>query len=234
VDRILQFPPDERLTPHIPDILKLKNPTLLDVDHVLTKYIGGSSPPFPFETPEKYCKWNFLFLRLVLASQSYLLSAITCQFLFLFHVHSLHSLQSDIWAASHHSPQKIRVPFLAINAADDPIVGFVPTVETQKSSTCALAVTPSGGHLGWFHGGDWFSRPDRWIRQPVLEWLAAVGEDYIPGPELKREARSETFERDGFVLQKGREWCAGYKVIQEGVLLEGITTDTSAQVLAGL
>ncbi|KAF9514118.1 hypothetical protein BS47DRAFT_1316969 [Hydnum rufescens UP504] len=151
LDRILQFPPDERLTPHIPDILKLKNPTLLDVDHVLTKYIGGSSPPFPFETPEKYCKY--------LGSEPPL------------------------------DHRRFAFPYLAINAADDPIVGFVPTVETQKSSTCALAVTPSGGHLGWFHGGDWFGRPDRWIRQPVLEWLAAVGEDYVPGSELKREAR---------------------------------------------
>jgi len=53
-----------------------------------------------------------------------------------------------VWASNHRHISSIRVPFLAINAADDLIVGFTPAEETAHGQTCALAVTASGGHLG--------------------------------------------------------------------------------------
>ena len=128
------------------------------------------------------------------------------------------------------------MPFLALNAADDPIVGFVPSDETAKSVTCALAVTPSGGHLGWFHGGSTFGRPDRWIRQPVLEWLHAVAMDYVPDSKLGVNGKDRTIERDGFVLEKGKD-LVGFRVVERGIIIDGaapISTDPSSQLISGL
>jgi len=78
---------------------------LKDVDQAMTRFIGASSPPFPFESADAYY----------------------------------------VWASSHHELPKIRVPFLPINAADDPIVGFVPSEETARSLTwdVLIAVTRS-------------------------------------------------------------------------------------------
>jgi len=196
LESIRRLPPDDRLAPQIANILSLKNPTLKDVDQAMTRFIGGSSPPFPFESADTYY----------------------------------------VWASSHHELPKIRVPFLAINAADDPIVGFVPSEETARSLTCALAVTPSGGHLGWFHGGGWFGKPERWIRQPVLEWLCAVGEDYVADSKLGVQGRSGTIERDGFVLEKGKD-LVGYRFVQRGIVVDGVmpaSTDPAAQLVSGL
>ncbi|KAF9514146.1 hypothetical protein BS47DRAFT_1343474 [Hydnum rufescens UP504] len=196
LESIRTLPPDDRLAPQIANILSLKNPTLKDVDQAMTRFIGGSSPPFPFESADAYY----------------------------------------VWASSHHELPKIRVPFLAINAADDPIVGFVPSEETARSLTCALAVTPSGGHLGWFHGGGWFGKPERWIRQPVLEWLCAVGEDYVADSKLGVQGRSRTIERDGFVLEKGKD-LVGFRFVQRGIVVDGLvpaSTDPAAQLVSGL
>lgn len=193
---IRKLPPDDRLSPILDNILSLKNPTLKEVDHAMTRFIGGSSPPFPFESADTYY----------------------------------------VWASSHRSLPEIRVPFLALNAADDPIVGFSPLDETAKSVTCALAVTPSGGHLGWFHGGSTFGKPDRWIRQPVLEWLHAVAVDYVPDSKLGVDGRDRTIERDGFVLEKGKD-LVGYRVAERGIIIDGeapISTDSSSQLISGL
>ena len=131
----------------------------------------------------------------------------------------------------------IRVPFLAINAADDPIVGFTPAEETVHGQTCALAVTPSGGHLGWFHGGSPIGRggpPERWIRKPVLEFLRAAAEDYIPdsrhGPP--RGGR-DCIERDGFVLERGKD-LVGYQVVSTGHIIHGERNQSGKDKKQGL
>lgn len=56
VDNMKSFPEDRRLSPQIPKILGLKNPTLREVDTELTRVLGGDSPPFPFKTVDDYCK----------------------------------------------------------------------------------------------------------------------------------------------------------------------------------
>jgi len=184
VDTLRKLPPDDRLAPQMANILSLKKPTLKQVDHALTRFCGGGSPPFPFKSADEYY----------------------------------------VWASSHRHISSIRVPFLAINAADDPIVGFTPAEETVHGQTCALAVTPSGGHLGWFHGGSPIGRggpPDRWIRKPVLEFLRAVAEDYIPdsrhGPP---KGGRDCIERDGFVLERGKD-LVGYQVVSTGHIIHG-------------
>lgn len=149
---------------------------------------------------------------------------------------------SGRYSASHKHPYKIRVPFLAINASDDPIVMYNPTEETEKSMTSALAVTPHGGHLGWFHGGSFltglFGRglpPDRWVRKPVLEFLKACAEDYVPDTRYGMGRNGgDRFERDGFVLEKGREKFVGFKVIQEGLIIKGEQNEPSKTLIAGL
>lgn len=134
------------------------------------------------------------------------------------------------------------MPFLAINAADDPIVMYNPTEETENSVTCALAVTPCGGHLGWFHGGIFLtglfgrgSPPDRWIRKPALEFMRACAEDYVPDSKYGMGRNGEDrVERDGFVLEKGKEKLIGFKVVQEGIIIQGEQDASSKELIAGL
>jgi hypothetical protein len=128
------------------------------------------------------------------------------------------------------------VPFLAINAADDPLVGHNPTDETQHSVTCALAITDKGGHLGWFTGGlNPFSRipPDRWVRRPALEFIRAVAEDYVPDTGIGPLPRGEdTVEHTGFTMERGKD-LVGFKVIEEGQIIHGVDVGpTRSGVLA--
>lgn len=139
------------------------------------------------------------------------------------------------------------MPFLAINALDDPIVAHLPTLETESSTTCCLAVTPKGGHLGWFTGGRFLTGltsllgglpPDRWVRQPVLEFLKAAAEDVVSeskfangfGGDDGRTVKGD----DGFILEKGKESTVGFKVVQEGVIIKGEEDTTAEDLKAGL
>lgn len=66
-------------------------------------------------------------------------------------------------ASSVDASMGIRVPLLAIHAADDPIVcdEALPFEEVQVTPYIVLCVTSLGGHLGWFEtgGGRWFVKP---------------------------------------------------------------------------
>src|SRR5258706_13631414 len=70
VDTLRKLPPDDRLAPQMDNILSLKNPTLKQVDHALTRFCGGGSPPFPFKSADDYCEcaWSNLFRLFVLIS----------------------------------------------------------------------------------------------------------------------------------------------------------------------
>jgi uncharacterized protein len=103
------------------------------------------------------------------------------------------------WASSLHLTGDIRVPFLAINATDDPVVQRCPT-KAGGNGYVALGLTPSGGHLGWFESDGIFGTK-RWVSRPVLEWLRAVGEDLAyDGP-----TGTEIYVEDGFFREVGRE-----------------------------
>ncbi|OBZ74867.1 hypothetical protein A0H81_05129 [Grifola frondosa] len=52
-----------------------------------------------------------------------------------------------LWASSHNVLADVRVPLLAINANDDPIVQDLPR-DVGGNELIALAVTKGGGHLG--------------------------------------------------------------------------------------
>jgi uncharacterized protein len=130
------------------------------------------------------------------------------------------------WASSLHMIGDIRVPFLAINATDDPVVQRYPT-EVGGSGYVALGLTPSGGHLGWFESDGLF-RTKRWVTKPVLEWLRAVGEDLaFDGP-----IGAEIYEEDGFLKEVGREHF-GCKEVEGGGRIVGFD-GRKAALLPGL
>jgi len=119
-----------------------------------------------------------------------------------------------IWASSHYVLPDVRVPLLALNAADDPIVHKVP--EDVDNPSVVLAVTPGGGHLGWFETGkDGPGSVTRWITKPVIEWLRLVGEDLV----LERRTKEVYVSEDGFFKESGRD-DIGCKVIDGGGLVE--------------
>ncbi|KAJ1305168.1 hypothetical protein OPQ81_000199 [Rhizoctonia solani] len=115
------------------------------------------------------------------------------------------------WARSDTHLGMVRVPLLAINAADDPIVRTLPVEAALGSKCVVLAVTPKGGHLGWFEGGTPWGRsrpPPRWIRKPVKEWIEATCEVLTSG----REVGDEWVEDEkGFTVERERRHI-GFKV----------------------
>ncbi|KAJ7219250.1 Alpha/Beta hydrolase protein [Mycena pura] len=117
------------------------------------------------------------------------------------------------WGSSHNVLSKIRVPYLAINAADDPVVQRVP-MDGGGNGMVIMALTPSGGHLGWFHAGPQ-GAIDRWIKGPVLEWLSLAG-DVLVHPTLPRGPR--VYVEDDYYREDGR--AGGCKEIEGGGLIK--------------
>ncbi|KAI0167116.1 AB-hydrolase YheT [Hypoxylon sp. FL1284] len=66
-------------------------------------------------------------------------------------------------ASSSDALVAVRIPFLAINAVDDPIVSSLslPYAEASTNPYTVLCTTSLGGHLGWFEigGGRWHGKP---------------------------------------------------------------------------
>lgn len=134
-----------------------------------------------------------------------------------------------VWASSHKLLGDVRVPFLALNSDDDPIVTVLPVhaEESQLSPWVVFGVTSKGGHLGWFEEGSTREQPRRWYRRPVLEWLKTMGDEVVPQkrdlPEIK--------EIDGYMKEVGTE-SVGYKVLEGSGHVVGI--EGEGGLLAGL
>jgi len=133
--------------PDIEGLLKAKNPRLVDLDNMVIRFVGGSSPPFPFPSSVAYQEW----------------------------------------ASSHNHIRTVRVPFLAINALDDPIVRDIPIPIPEEASHTIIVITPRGGHLGWFQRQEraGFLHVERWSQRPVCEWLRATGDELVAKPRKK-------------------------------------------------
>jgi uncharacterized protein len=129
------------------------------------------------------------------------------------------------WASSHKVLGDVSVPFLAINAADDPIVTSFP-LDVGGSGYVVLAVTSSGGHLGWFEAAQ-AGGVVRWITKPVIEWLRATGNELV----RSIPARGGKMEIDGFWTEEGLEHL-GWKVVSEGGTIVGAEGEEG--LLAGL
>jgi predicted alpha/beta-fold hydrolase len=132
------------------------------------------------------------------------------------------------YASSHKSLPGIKVPYLAINAEDDPIVRVIPRPDepgVPASGWVAVAVTKYGGHLGWFEDGDLRFEVRRWIKEPVLQWIKVLVDEFIRDPG---QGGRETEIVDGFTREIGRN-NIGFKEVDgkdlpQGPNVEGLTT----------
>ncbi|KAI0643883.1 AB-hydrolase YheT, partial [Trametes meyenii] len=97
----------------------------------------------------------------------------------------------------------VRIPCLAINSIDGPITGkgCLPIHEVQENPWIVLAVTRTGGHLGWYERSPDGGRVARWYVKPVTQFLAALLEY---GLEERAHPRT-VVDQDGFIRQAGRE-----------------------------
>jgi predicted alpha/beta-fold hydrolase len=66
----------------------------------------------------------------------------------------------------------IKIPLLIIQAKDDPVVEYngIPKNLSSENQTI-VAITQSGGHIGWIEG---IFNLRRWYIKPVLEFLNTV------------------------------------------------------------
>jgi predicted alpha/beta-fold hydrolase len=130
------------------------------------------------------------------------------------------------WASSHRSLKDIQRPFLALSTRNDPIVKYNPIREVEEESQwVALGVTKSGGHLGWFEGGNvaGFRRkyPKRWFTQAVAEWCSANVEEVGHAETLMGRALKEVVMNGEFRVEKGRP-DVGYKVLRDDGVVVGV------------
>jgi predicted alpha/beta-fold hydrolase len=127
-------------------------------------------------------------------------------------------------ASSHDKLDSVRVPFLAVNADDDPIASWVPR-DYDRNEWVTIVVTRGGGHLGWFQSG---GAANRWARRPALEWFKATAEDVSLGPRSVRPVESI----DGWLVEAGRE-DLGCQEIGDGGTIQAQTRQ-KGDGLAGL
>jgi predicted alpha/beta-fold hydrolase len=132
-----------------------------------------------------------------------------------------------IYTSCHRALNDIRIPFLTINAGDDPIVRSVP-VNAIGPGWGVMVITQGGGHLGWFEAGVKFGEATRWIKKPVLEWLRAVGEDLV----LDNRKGLPLHEVGGFLKEIGRDDIGCKEVGEEA----GFIVSTAGQegIMRGL
>jgi uncharacterized protein len=115
-------------------------------------------------------------------------------------------------SSSYDKLDTIRIPFLALNSDDDPIVPWAPQ-DYDRNEWFTLVVTCGGGHMGWFQSG---KAVDQWARRPVLEWLRATAEDVILEPRKIREIEW----RDGWLVEDGSEHL-GCREVGDGGTTQG-------------
>jgi len=119
---------------------------------------------------------------------------------------------------------RVRVPYLALDAEDDPIANETPVDSTNPWVT--LVTTAAGGHLGWFEKESGTIR--RWVRKPALEWFSLTAERV----RLEHRRPRGIIERGGWLLDAGNE-DIGVVVVEEGtIMVQG--AEVKDGLLAGL
>lgn len=134
-----------------------------------------------------------------------------------------------VWGSSHELLGKVKVPLLALNADDDPIVRILP-IDAGPDALgpwVVFGVTRGGGHLGWFERGSYWGHLKRWVSNPVIEWLKATGEGMV----RERQRGRKLVEVDGFLKEEGGN-NIGCKVVEGGGHIVGAESEEG--LLAGL
>lgn len=80
-------------------------------------------------------------------------------------------------ASSCNRLLSVRIPFLAINSLDDPIVGFeaIPEEEVRANPYTLLVETTKGGHVAWFED----TKGKRWYTDPLCRFLSGFHQDIV-------------------------------------------------------
>jgi len=129
--------------------------------------------------------------------------------------------------STHHIIKDVRVPYLAISAADDPVVRRVP-MDGGGNPYVVMGLTTGGGHLGWFQAGG-AHNVDRWTTQPVLEWLRLMGDDVVHDSTSK--GRAIFIDSEGWLREEGQPQLGCRESFEEG-LIDG--SGGEAGILQGL
>ena len=130
------------------------------------------------------------------------------------------------WASSHYVLNDIRVPYLAINAVDDPVVEHVP-LDAIKNGYVVVGLTTRGGHLGWFQSGPRLSL-ERWTTNPILEWFKLIGDDVL---HAANQGNKIYKDGDGFLREENKP-NLGCKEVKDGGLIDWTTGEP--ELLQGL
>jgi predicted alpha/beta-fold hydrolase len=135
------------------------------------------------------------------------------------------------WSASDRVISDIRVPYLAINAKDDPLVRESPS-DSAGNGWVTLAFTARGGHLGWFESG-MDGQMKRWMTKPVLEWCKGWVEQLLLDEHgvIKGRKCRPFKEVDGFLKEVGREEYGCREVGGADERIADISTDGKFQGL---
>ncbi|THV00751.1 AB-hydrolase YheT, partial [Dendrothele bispora CBS 962.96] len=110
------------------------------------------------------------------------------------------------WASSHHVLKDVRRPLLAINAADDPVIRFVPK-QNRK-----LGIPGLRSHKYSMTAG--LMETSRWTTKPVLEWLDMAGNDF----DIKVNASDLYICDEGFLREFGRTALGCMEVEGGGII----------------
>lgn len=76
--------------------------------------------------------------------------------------------------SSAHRVAEVAIPFLAVNAMDDPVAAgnAIPATALSKSAYTILCTTKHGGHVGWhcLKGRRWTARAARSFFEEMRDW----------------------------------------------------------------
>lgn len=82
------------------------------------------------------------------------------------------------WASSASYIDKVKIPMLLLNAADDPIVPeevhYIPRKVATEHHNVIFALTAHGGHLGYFEGGIIIPNTITWLDKVVISYSDAL------------------------------------------------------------
>ncbi|KAF0741326.1 hypothetical protein Ae201684_003438 [Aphanomyces euteiches] len=105
-------------------------------------------------------------------------------------------------ASSNQYLKHIKIPLLLLTAKDDPICIHMATPydDVAANPNIILAVTDTGGHLGFFSGNSFLKAPDMWSSNVMVEFCNAIDEKSMRKPIM--EEHLESFDKESHVSEE--------------------------------